>query len=598
MQLLAPWVLGMAGAALPMPDPDPDPGPDPEQGPPPLIDEGLVLTRGAPGSLHEYNLGSPTLAHDPDAAEYVMYFEYRGAWGTPARCASGAGTEWGIGRATSPDGLDWTVDPDAALHPSAGSFWECAAVHPHVLRDEDGTWHLWFKGWQEAGKTCDDDEGNADGSPDPEWGCETVTGIGYASSPDGVTWTAHPTPVVTFEADPTPEDFGWPRVVQVSGTWLMLFNYGDNGFTLATAPAPEGPWTWEGMQGTALTPGSEPWTEGELIVADLTCHDDPEPQMLTLWFGTNLRDPAAFWSPPIGRTLGVAEGLDVEDWLLETEPRASWSEADVAEDRAWRAWSTLSFDDGGTMLVYQRFSDGGNDIGMAYTEGTSWDPDAIRPNVCDYPGLAPLSEPDSFEVAADQSLVLLAPGVLDNDLDRERNPIHAELVQDVAHGTLTLAPNGAITYVPDRTFVGTDTFTYAAHDGTTAGDPVAVTLSVTAPTGAPLLRADTYEVNQGMTLDVAAENGVLSNDLVDLPVQVSAEPANGTLLLEPDGSLSYTPDPSFHGQDRFSYIALDGLVVAGEAEVTIDVAQERPRRSRWQRFLDWLRNWLEARLGR
>ena len=48
--------------------------------------------------------------------------------------------------------------------------------------------------------------------------------------------------------------------------------------------------------------------------------------------------------------------------------------------------------------------------------------------------------------------------------------------------------------------------------------------------------------------------------------------ANGTVILNADGSFSYSPNPGFIGTDTFAYKATDGSAESGEATVTITVA--------------------------
>ena len=46
--------------------------------------------------------------------------------------------------------------------------------------------------------------------------------------------------------------------------------------------------------------------------------------------------------------------------------------------------------------------------------------------------------------------------------------------------------------------------------------------------------------------------------------------------LAEDGSFVYTPDPDFHGEDSFTYIANDGLLSSSPATVTINLAVPPP----------------------
>jgi hypothetical protein len=69
--------------------------------------------------------------------------------------------------------------------------------------------------------------------------------------------------------------------------------------------------------------------------------------------------------------------------------------------------------------------------------------------------------------------------VVANDLDVDGDTLIPVSVSDPRNGTATLNSNGTITYQPDDNFVGQDTFTYQASDGTdTSSDPATVTITV------------------------------------------------------------------------------------------------------------------------
>src|SRR5262249_35171421 len=86
--------------------------------------------------------------------------------------------------------------------------------------------------------------------------------------------------------------------------------------------------------------------------------------------------------------------------------------------------------------------------------------------------LGPLVQPPS---AADAQYVMEANQVFDTtdefsilaDLvsDPSDAPLTAVLVQNAAHGTLTLNADGTFVYTPTTGFVGSDSFQYAAFDG-------------------------------------------------------------------------------------------------------------------------------------
>lgn len=70
------------------------------------------------------------------------------------------------------------------------------------------------------------------------------------------------------------------------------------------------------------------------------------------------------------------------------------------------------------------------------------------------------------------------PGVLSNDTDPNGDTLTAVLVSGPANGTLTLNPNGSFTFVPNPGFIGSDSFTCRASDGSALSLPVTVSLFV------------------------------------------------------------------------------------------------------------------------
>ncbi len=90
----------------------------------------------------------------------------------------------------------------------------------------------------------------------------------------------------------------------------------------------------------------------------------------------------------------------------------------------------------------------------------------------------------------------------------------------------------------------------------------------------PSAADDSFNLNEDGTLNVAA-SGVLTND-ADLdgdPLTASlvTGPSNGSLVLNPNGSFTYSPNANFFGTDTFSYQANDGAMNSNVATVTITV---------------------------
>lgn len=93
----------------------------------------------------------------------------------------------------------------------------------------------------------------------------------------------------------------------------------------------------------------------------------------------------------------------------------------------------------------------------------------------------PTAANDSYNhVGADTPLVVGAAGVLGNDTDPDGNALTAALVTGPTHGTLTLNADGSFSYQPESGYVGSDSFTYKATDGTVDSNNATVTINVSA----------------------------------------------------------------------------------------------------------------------
>jgi VCBS repeat-containing protein len=184
---------------------------------------------------------------------------------------------------------------------------------------------------------------------------------------------------------------------------------------------------------------------------------------------------------------------------------------------------------------------------------------------------APTGGADSYTLAEDTSLVVEAPGVLLNDTDVEGDSLSAIPVGGPSHGTLTLNADGSFSYTPAANFNGTDTFTYRANDGAADSALVTVTLTVTPVNDSPVAADDSVTTDE----DVAVVIHVLDNDSdVDgdaLTVSVVGGPAHGSAVVNPNGTVTYTPAADYHGPDGFTYSIDDGHGGTATASVGITV---------------------------
>ena len=124
---------------------------------------------------------------------------------------------------------------------------------------------------------------------------------------------------------------------------------------------------------------------------------------------------------------------------------------------------------------------------------------------------------------------------------------------------------------------GPDTFTFdvCVSDGL-ASDCETISVTVSEVATSPTAVADAYDVILNSTLLVSAP-GVLANDSdTDIPANtltaiLDTGTMHGLLVLNPDGSFTYTPEAMWSGIDTFSYRVYDGTSYSEVVTVTITV---------------------------
>ncbi|MHA6316122.1 Ig-like domain-containing protein, partial [Altererythrobacter sp. CAU 1778] len=179
---------------------------------------------------------------------------------------------------------------------------------------------------------------------------------------------------------------------------------------------------------------------------------------------------------------------------------------------------------------------------------------------------APTAVNDTATTAEDTAIDI---DVLANDTDPDGDTLVVTSAT-AANGTVTINPDGTINYVPDANFSGTDTIVYEMSDGNGGVSTASVTVTVTAVNDAPVARDDTATTNE----DTPVTIGVLANDTdVDgdpLTVTAATSP-DGTVTINADGTIVFTPNANFNGTTSITYTISDGNGGTATATVAVTV---------------------------
>ncbi|MBE7369260.1 cadherin-like domain-containing protein, partial [Ramlibacter pallidus] len=177
--------------------------------------------------------------------------------------------------------------------------------------------------------------------------------------------------------------------------------------------------------------------------------------------------------------------------------------------------------------------------------------------------LAPLAE--------DGSRLITQADLLGNAADAEGAPLTASTLAS-SSGTLVDNGDGTWTFTAAADDDGAVTFTYTVTDGaaTTAGS---ATLDLLPVNDAPVAQADTRATPEDAPLvlgDLAGNDTDVDGGTLAI-ANVTSGPG-GTAVLHADGTVTFTPDPEFHGTATFTYTVTDGNAVSAPVTVTVHVA--------------------------
>lgn len=345
-----------------------------------------VLTADA---VYEQGVGAPTVVWDADEAQFVLFFE--AAWSAPD-----CDDAWAIGKATSPDGVDWSVASPVVL-PSPEA--PCGARRPAAVQSPDGEIALFVN---VVDRERDDRVARVEFLDQPVDRTETATrrneraqlraagakasglravGNGRATAPPANRGngraelvlstlplkpelpTRQPTACLTLLPDL--DGLIAPTVAVWDDQWILLGIRNDpNDQALVSARSWDGlSWSVDGMDAIAM--GATPWSRDGTLSPSLLCKDASSWPWELYYGGWNGGESA--WTYGISNTANA--------WYV-TPAITTWS-----DDSAWLAWDAVKVGAATVVLYEELDADGLPRISVAATQ-PSWDPADAQPRAC------------------------------------------------------------------------------------------------------------------------------------------------------------------------------------------------------------------------
>ena len=154
---------------------------------------GNPVMSGSGNGTWDKHVFMPSVLFNADSNRYEMW--YCGSYGPEV-----SWLPYRIGFAWSADGINWTKYGNPVLNPDPGT-WDAGSVEVSWVIRENGQYKMWYAGLN-----------------------NNIRQIGYATSPDGITWTKNANPVLS--AGSAAWEAGgvfWCSVLSNSGQYTMYY---------------------------------------------------------------------------------------------------------------------------------------------------------------------------------------------------------------------------------------------------------------------------------------------------------------------------------------------------------------------------------------
>ncbi|WP_180803512.1 tandem-95 repeat protein, partial [Vibrio parahaemolyticus] len=135
--------------------------------------------------------------------------------------------------------------------------------------------------------------------------------------------------------------------------------------------------------------------------------------------------------------------------------------------------------------------------------------------------------------------------------------------------------NGIATISPTADWNGSETLTFTATDP--SGESISQTVNFTVAPVADIVADKATVVEDTPTIIKVLGNDTFEDDGKVVSLDTNNGPANGTVSVNPDGSVTYTPNDNYVGKDTFTYVVTSGGVSESTTvEVNVTPVNDAP----------------------
>ncbi|WP_271194379.1 retention module-containing protein, partial [Pseudomonas turukhanskensis] len=164
--------------------------------------------------------------------------------------------------------------------------------------------------------------------------------------------------------------------------------------------------------------------------------------------------------------------------------------------------------------------------------------------------------------------------VVGNDVDGDSLTYTLKGNVQPAHGSVVVNTDGTFTYTPNTNYNGPDSFTVSVSDGKGGTVDSVVTIGVTPDNDAPTAPAVTLETLEDTPIDGSVVGNDVDGDSLTYTLKGDVQPAHGSVVVNTDGTFTYTPNTNYNGPDSFTVSVSDGKGGTVDSVVTIGVTPD------------------------
>lgn len=168
----------------------------------------------------------------------------------------------------------------------------------------------------------------------------------------------------------------------------------------------------------------------------------------------------------------------------------------------------------------------------------------------------PVAVNDQVSAIEDDETII--SGLIDNDKDATNARITDVEITSAQNGTIVDNRDGTYTYEPTEGFTGEDSFTYTLCDREATPNCSTGTVSITVQDeGTPIAINDEVFMikNSSITIENILDNDMLLDDSTLTSITIDA--TLGNAILNSNGTISYTAQSEFVGEDVITYTLCD-----------------------------------------